>query len=167
MLRKILFLCVLMCSIFILNGCGSGASEEPKLSAEDVLKRFVDSGLPIGRVDTYTDENDPEHLLNRPGHYIGKCAWEDTRYQATTPEGKAAEDVMYKELGVSGLAGGFIEVFETKEALQAREGLLRAAYENNPAIHQYIYVHKNIIIRVNQQVTPKHAEEYQKALTSL
>ena len=157
---------LLVALFFLLSGCGNNTGET-KLTTDDVIKAFQKAGLPIGRIEVYSEETDPEHLLGRPGHYIGKCAWEDTRYRAKTPEEQAIQDVFFKSQGANGLTGGFIEAFESQDELQSREKLLRTAYENNPLVFQYIFVHKNIILRIDQEITPQQAEEYKSVLNNI
>jgi len=49
-------------------------------TAREFIAGFKRAGLPVGKVHCYTEDNDPNNLLGRPGGYIEKCSWADTRY---------------------------------------------------------------------------------------
>src|SRR5947199_8233085 len=48
-------------------------------SADQLLQGLKSHGLPVGVSFTYTAANDLNHLLGRPGQYIGKVNFKDTR----------------------------------------------------------------------------------------
>src|SRR2546421_8416985 len=69
-------------------------------SADQLLQGLKSHGLPVGVSFTYTAANDLNHLLGRPGQYIGKVNFKDTRI---TGYGQGAN--------ISVSDGGSIEVF--------------------------------------------------------
>jgi len=157
-------------SVVILFGCGTEtvdqqpeAVEEEEietiddsatvtdfLTDEEVIDRFVLFELPVGETIIYDEETCPNDLLGRPGQYIGKADWEDTRVD---------------QYGDS-LTGGTIEVFEDEDTLLKRKEYLEPFLEEAMFL-QYMFIHKNVIVRVDKELTPSQAEEYKDALESL
>src|ERR1044072_4173500 len=114
---------------------------------------FKDNQLPIGRVLVFTDETDPNHLLNRPNQYTEKLDWEDKRVKQDDPKYPT---------------GGTIEVFNSIENLQKRKeyfekGLPTVMSGANP---EYTYIYKTALIRVRHYLTPAQAKDYEKVLMS-
>ncbi len=120
------------------------------LTAEEVIDRFVLFEIPVGETIIYDEETCPNDLLGRPGQYIGKADWEDTRVD---------------QYGDS-LTGGTIEVFEDEATLIKRKEYLEPFLEEAMFL-QYMFIHKNVIIRVDKELTPSQADEYKDALESL
>src|SRR6266496_5060912 len=48
-------------------------------SADQILQGLMPHGLPIGESFTYTADKDVNKLLGRPGQYVGKLNFKDTR----------------------------------------------------------------------------------------
>ncbi len=124
---------------------------EKDFTAEDVVSAFVDAGLPVGEVIIFTEETCPNDLLGRPGQYIGKASWEDTRIEQYGDEPK----------------GGTLETFDSQDLLEKREEYLKALITELPMFTQYMYVHKNVILRIDKELTPSQAEEYNDVLIQL
>lgn len=122
--------------------------EPDNLTAEDVVNKFQQAGLPIGEVIYYTEETCPNGLLGRPGQYIGKASWEDTRIEQFGDEPK----------------GGTVEVFDSENNLIARKNYLEPLIEQ-PMFLQYMFIFKNVIVRLEgRDLTPSQAEEYNQTL---
>ena len=83
-----------------LVGCGE-SGDLP--NAQSVALKLRGQGLPIRSIETYTEENDPNKLLGRPGQYVGKANFRDRR----------AEDDGASDLDVS--EGGSVEVFASED----------------------------------------------------
>ena len=165
-----IIICILLvgCCLLFGFGCGSetlestpevieeagdnaeDASVADFLTAEDVINRFKILNIPIGKVIAYNEESCPNDLLGRPGQYIGKADWEDTRVE---------------QFGDS-LTGGTIEVFDNQDALIKRKEYLEPFLEEAMFL-QYLFVHKNVIVRIDKELTPSQADEYKDALESL
>lgn len=62
--------------VAVLAGCGETA---PPPSAADTVQQLKAQGVPISKVETYTEENDPNKLQGRPGQYVGKANFRDSR----------------------------------------------------------------------------------------
>jgi hypothetical protein len=169
MVFRITTLTVIVLSVVLLFGCGTETmDQQPEaleeeietiddsttvtdfLTEEEVLDRFVIFELPVGETIIYDEETCPNDLLGRPGQYIGKADWEDTRVD------------QYGDT----LTGGTIEVFEDEATLVKRKEYLEPFLEEAMFL-QYMFIHKNVIVRVEKELTPSQAEEYKDALESL
>jgi hypothetical protein len=148
------------CSILIVifcEGCSWAQSPSSKartesLKIEDILKAFKAAGLPIEKEIIYTEENDTNKLLGRPGQYIAKAKWADKRI----------------EQPVSGdLQGGTVEAFESQENLERRKKYIEKLGEASSLFVQYIFAHKNVLLRLEKALTPTQAAEYEKVLKQL
>jgi hypothetical protein len=127
-------------------------SSANNLRAGEVIKSFKAAGLPIEKEIIYTDENDPNKLLNRPNQYTGKASWADKRLEQVVPED---------------LKGGTVEVFDSLEHLERRRKYVEEIGKAAPMFTQYQYVHKNALLRLDHDLTPRQAEEYEKILKGL
>ena len=141
-MKKIIIIFILITSIFVI-----GCSNFKKLETDYVMSKLH---LQIDNVDEYiiyNENNDPNELLGRQGQYIGKANWNDKR---TDGEDKNCT----------------IEVFNDKEALKNRKKYLKQFTEST-IFSQYLYTHKNIIMRINGELTPSQAQEYKKVLKNI
>lgn len=124
--------------------------------ASGVIARLKAAGLPIGAVIVYTAETDPNHLLGRPGGYLSKAGFADTRIDP-----KEARD---NSRGAVDL-GGDIEVFADAAGANARADYIRKAMAAMPMLGtQYEYVSGPVLLRLSQVLTPDQAAVYKKAL---
>lgn len=106
------------------------------LTAEDIIGRFMVFDLPVGKIIIYDEETCPNNLLGRPGQYVGKADWEDTRVE------------QYSDT----LTGGTIEIFKDADSLKKRKEYLEPFLEEAMFL-QYMFIHKNVIIRVDKELT--------------
>jgi hypothetical protein len=122
-----------------------------QLTAKELVAKLKQAGLPIAKVDCFTEETDPNDLLGRPGGYASKCDWADKR-----EEQYSADD----------LIGGSFEVFDTPEDAAARAEYL-GAFEGAGALSTgYTWVVPDggvTVLRVDQELTPTQAKRYQSA----
>ncbi len=121
------------------------------LTSETVLKGFTTAKLPIKNIEIYTEETDVNKLLGRPHQYVGKINFGDTRI---------------KNVG-SDKTPNSIEVFSTDEDLQARKTYTEGFSKSGGPFLQYIYSHKNVLLRLSHELLPKDAAEYEKILKTL
>lgn len=101
------------------------------------------SGLPVRDVVEFTAETDPNNQIGRPNGYIAKFSWTDERepdFQAT------------------------VEFFASAKDLELRQRHLDQVHSAVPITRDYIFVHKNAILRVPLKLTPNQAAEYEKLL---
>jgi len=136
---------LLLVLVIVVFGATTGFTEN---FAEEVVNKYKEK-LPIGEVVNYTTETDPNELLGRPGQYIDKISWEDSRIDQSEDD----------------LKGGTIELFDSKETLENRTDYLEQFVET-PMFAQYMYVHNLVIVRIDKELTPEQAEEYEKILKS-
>jgi hypothetical protein len=133
-----------------LVGCGETG---PPPSAAATVERLKGEGVPIRKVEPYTEENDPNKLLGRPGQYIGKANFRDRR----------AEDDGARGLDVS--EGGSVEVFESEDDAGKRTAYVEAIGQSGAGpFAEYDYRRGRVLLRVAGNLTPKQAREYEAAL---
>jgi hypothetical protein len=125
-------------------------------SAARIVQELKAKGLPIGEVFSYTAENDPNHLLGRPGQYTDKAAFKDTRLAGNQGTG----------IGVSD--GGSVEVFASITDAQHRFAYLQAlSTSGNALFAEYEYLDDLAILRVSSQLTPTEAKAYEAAFKTV
>ena len=114
------------------------------------------SGIPIGRVDIYTAENDPFKRLGRPGEYVGKAVFHDTRFPL--PPGDFTQ---------WGAWGGTIETFANSKDLESWKKRIVLARERDPiAPPEWQYEKGLALVRIGNVVTPDQARAYETAIAS-
>lgn len=120
------------------------------LTAEEVLIKLQEAGLPLTNIVVYDEKTDPNEKLGRPGSYTSKANFSDP----------AHED--------SDLANpdNTIEVFTSEE-----EALARAEYVKSVTagtmMEQYIYQVGVYVLRLDFDVLPSDAAKYEEAFTSV
>jgi hypothetical protein len=109
----------------------------------------------LKQVKAYTAEDDPNHLLGRPGQYTSKTAFTDPRVKAVDVDGQAEDAI---------IRGGSIEVFATEADAAARAGYLAGVIKALPLALEYDYVvHGTVLIRASKLLTPEQAKALQAA----
>lgn len=102
----------------------------------------------IGKIVIYTEETDPNSLLGRPGQYIGKLNFTDTRYKVGTE------------------SFGTIEIFKNKEDLEERYQYVENVTKGTPYL-MYQFKHENLLLRLPHEMTPTQAKEYEAVLNQM
>lgn len=115
------------------------------ITEQNVIDALQESELPIGEVEIFTEETDPENLLGAPEQYIGKAIWEDLRIEQT--------ESIYR--------GGRVEVFFSEEDLQIRMDAV------SETVNDFIFTHKNIIVYLDSDLTEEQVEEYEQVIKAL
>jgi hypothetical protein len=141
-------------------GCGGASQsvnstqavpqEKTVYTAAEVVEAFKDANLPIGKVKAYTADTDANGLLGRPNQYTGKTNFEDTRI--TADDADVCES---------------IEVFADGQDLEARKTYIESVMNYTPMVQQYLYAHKNILLRLDDALTPDQAKDYETVLNKL
>jgi hypothetical protein len=112
---------------------------------ENVITAFKRAGIPITKVVFYTDETDPNHLLNRPGGYNLKVAWNDKRVDA---------DDFNESIEVFDTPGGAAE---------------RVAYVSSftGILGQWVFqiANSNFVLKLDLSLTKAQAEQYRAIMT--
>jgi len=168
MKRKFTLVVLSAVVMILLAGCSSGGSTQStstteqkpkvditKMTAGEIVKTFQDAGFPIGSVTVYTAETDENSLLGRPNQYTSKAKFTDTR-TSEPAAGSATENT----------AGGTIEVFNNAEDAQARYDYIEPITKNS-MFSQYLYLYKNVFLRIDGALTPDQAAQYEAAFKSL
>ena len=144
-MKRLIFL-FLICALF--SACSTPA--KPK-TTDEIIKQFKDHKIPLGKIETYTDKTDTNHLLGRPGQYIAKANWEDTRVQ------QIENDVL----------GGTIEIFNSPEDLKKRKAYLDAITSSASMFAEYSFAKGVYLLRLKKDLTPAQAKEYEKVLNDM
>lgn len=124
---------------------------QENLTAETVLDAVKAAKLPVEKETVYTAESDPNKLMGRPNQYTGKASWNDARVESLTPDDRSMT----------------VEVFSSAEDLENRRRYVEAIGKSMSPLAQYLYVHKNALLRLSHKLTPQQAAEYEKVLKSL
>lgn len=160
--------------VFTVAGCSSGdpapadsgtSSSAPKvdskpaaLSAEQVSDRLRQAIPSFKTFRVYTQADDPNKLMGRPGGYTSKTAFYDSRISEDTLLG-AKDDAIIR--------GGSVEVFETAEAATKRYEYVKTIAESSSLFTEYDYVSGTALVRVSKGLTPTQAREYEAALKQI
>jgi hypothetical protein len=126
-------------------------------SADQILAGLKSNGLPIGGSVIYTAATDPNALLGRPGQYIGKINFKDTRIPDSGTQGA---DISVDD-------GGSIEVFSTTEDATKRLKYVQGIATSISLFSEYDYQDGLVLLRVSHLLTPDQAQEYDTALKAL
>lgn len=131
------------------------------ITSDDVIAAFKSAELPIGEVLIQTADTDPNDKLGRPGEYIGSAQFEDSRVKQLEPMPEIETDEPDLPLG------GTIEVFDNAKDLQSRKQYIEQVYEMMPSAKQYMYVNNLVLLRLEYELTPEQAKEYETVFMSL
>lgn len=136
-----------------------GAAASGQIDAGKVVEHLKNAKMPIGRVDVYNAETDPVKRLGRPGQYIGKANFQDSRLPLVLQQG---QDVISFQN-----SGGIVEVFASTADLQERIKALDLARQQFPAAFpEYQYSNGVVLLRLGHVLTPEQAAGYEVALAS-
>jgi hypothetical protein len=126
-------------------------------TAAQIVQELKSKGLPIGAVFSYSAENDPNHLLGRPGQYTGKANFRDTSVA-----------IIDQGTGISVSDGGSVEVFATTADARHRLAYLQAiSTSGNALFAEYEYLDGVALLRVSSQLTPTQAKAYETAFKAV
>lgn len=143
-MKKILM--VLVCCL-VMCGC-EGKSDKMELpSSKELLEQLKEKNSNLSEIEEFTSETDPNEQLGRPGYYISKADFSDTRVE---------------QIGEY-LCGGTIETFSSEKDCKNRANYLNEF--NDPemgafGLNQYVYQYNCVLFRISYDLTPEQAEEY-------
>lgn len=120
------------------------------LTAETVVQALKVAKVPVVKEVVYTDATDQNHLLGRPHQYTSKISFEDNR-------------IMQPKQSLNNT----IEAFTSAEDLENRRAYVESIGKKVPLFAQYMFVHKNVLLRLGFDLTPNQAKEYERVLNSL
>jgi hypothetical protein len=139
-------------------GSGQPASQSvsvPKqpgsVTASDVVTAFTSAGLPVGKVEVYDASTDSNQLLGRPGQYVAKFNFADTRLEQ--PEGD--------------MVGGSVETFKSAEDLKTRQAYIAKLAKQLSLAVEYEYTDGLMLLRLDKALTPDQAAAYDKAFQAV
>lgn len=118
-------------------------------TAEDIIKLMKEKNNNIGKIVVYNEETDLNNLLGRPNQYTSKIQFADNRLDQSYVEENDAK-------------GGTIEVFKSKEDLENRKSYIETLSASASIFVQYIYSKGNALLRLDQEITPNQASEYER-----
>lgn len=168
-LKRIVLLCLsCILMVLLLSGCSNSEGDatvktntsgdssnvsavETNRSAEEIANALKDAGMPIGNIVVYNEKTDPNSLLGRPNEYTSKANFADSTVEQTDPQNPV---------------GGSIEVFGNSKDAQARYDYVCDVTSQMP-LSQYIYLHGNVLLRIDSQVLPEDAARYQSAFNQI
>lgn len=126
-------------------------------TALQILQSLKAHSLPVGVYFNYTADNDANHLMGRPGQYIGKLNFKDTRISSSDTGVK---------IGVPD--GGSIEVFANTTDARHRFAYIQAISTSGVAMFaEYEYLDGDAILRISPQLSPSQATQYKAAFEAL
>ena len=145
------------------TAAAEAAPAEPAVDLEDagaIVEALAAAGLPVTVVKVYTEADDPNELLGRPGGYIAKSAFADSRVPADKTEGTDPDAVE---------RGGSIEVYPDNASARKRGQYIQTVTQEMQgwAGREYDYVAGQVLLRVTASITPTDAKEYQATLAQL
>lgn len=148
-MRKIIGWCAILIGVVLLvAGCGKGVV---KLTANDIMNKFVEADFGIDTYVVYTEDSDTNGLMGLDGQYISKVNFADNSL----------------EQDESGdLLGGSIEVFDNKDDLNDRVVWLKAAFRKMPIFTEELVVNGNYLLRLSgkldSELTNKYTEFFKR-----
>ncbi|WP_328884725.1 hypothetical protein [Streptomyces sp. NBC_00299] len=136
----------------------ASAEKSDALTAQQAAAKLGKSIPELKLVQVYTEANDPNHLLGRPGGYTSKAAFSDSRVSSADVEG-LDKDALER--------GGSVEVFKTEDEAKSRAEYIETIAKSMPSATEYHYIVGGILIRVSKLLTPTQAKDYEAGAKSL
>lgn len=136
------------------------ASKE--LTAEEIANKLKEKISSVGKIVVYTEETDLNKLLGRPNQYTSKATFEDTRLEQVNADNEFLSEEERNEP-----TGGTIEVFSNKDDMESRKEYTESLSASMPMLNQYIYAEGNALLRLDNDLTPTQAQEYEQAFKEI
>lgn len=146
------------------GGASDGGKEATQTEAEPEYEELPDSqnlaeqikaaNSNVGEIEAFDESTDPNGNLGRPGEYISKADFEDTRLD------------QYGEY----YTGGTIETFENESDCDNRYEYLKTMQDSSLGafgLNQYMYKYDKAIFRIEYDLTPDQAEEYHAQIDTI
>lgn len=128
------------------------------LSAEQIVNKLKENNSNIGKIVVYNEETDLNKLLSRPNQYISKVTFEDKRIeQIELDEDFSTEEERNEP------TGGTVEVFKNKADMESRKRYIEQISGGSSMFAQYIYSSNYALLRLDSDLTPSQAKEYEEA----
>lgn len=142
------FLFLIVTIPLLIFGCGA-----KEYQAGEVVSSIKECGIPISSIQVFSEKDDPNELLGRPGQYITKANFADSRIQD--------EDLNIN--GISVTDGGSIETFSNKEDATRRYKYISELAKTS-LFSEYDFLINTVLLRVSRHFTPDEAEKYKDCL---
>lgn len=183
MKKMIIALLIILAAVSI--GCSGGSKitggnndkqvgGTTELTAGDYVEEFKDADIPLDKITFYTKETDPNNFMGKPNKYVDKADWADERAVQLEKEieeiRSELSDEEYKEAleeAEESKVGGTVEVYKNQDDLKKRRSEIESAGKKSPVANKHKFYHKNALIMIDRDLTPKQAADYEKALKSL
>jgi hypothetical protein len=123
-------------------------------TAQQVVVKLRASGFPVGKLKVYDASSDGNHLLGRPGQYVGKANFHDRRIK----DGGA---------GFAVSSGGSVEVFASKADAKRRFDFIAAVTRSPAVFAEYDYLEGTVLLRLSHRLTRAQATRYATAVRRL
>lgn len=171
---------IIVLVVIILIGIGAYFlffNKSTSMTAEEVVNKIKEKNSNVGEIVVYNEETDPNDKLGRPNQYTSKATFADNRLdqpQKITME-ELNNNEEYSEYQTeeekenliksnNDPVGGTVEVFETKEDAEARKNYIEAL---SSISSQYCYLIDKTLFRVEGDLTPTQAQEYETAFNEI
>lgn len=125
-----------------------------EMSAEEIVNALKEKNENIGKIVVYTADTDTNKLLGRPNQYTSKVNFADNRISQEFVDENNAK-------------GGTIEVFANKEDMENRKEYIESISSSASMFAQYIYSKGNVLLRLEKDLTPEQAKEYEDAFNEI
>lgn len=123
-------------------------------SANGILNELKAKNANLADIEAFDSSNDPNGKLGRPGYYISKADFSDSRVE---------------QIGKY-LCGGTLETFSSETDCKNRTQYLNKMNNSSYgflALNQYVYSYKKVLFRVEYDLTPEQAEEYHQQMNEI
>lgn len=134
----------------VFNTTKTTQSMANELTAEDIVNKLKEKIPNIGKVVVYTAETDINELLGRPNQYTSKVQFADNRLSQEFVEENDA-------------VGGTVEVFENEKDMNNRKEYIESISSQASIFAEYTYSAGNALLRLDNELTPEQAKEYEEA----
>lgn len=135
----------------------NGLFQNKSKTAEKIISEMKEKNTNIGKVVIYNSETDLNKLLGRPGQYTSKITFEDKRIKQTNAN---LDKELSTEAEINEPTGGTIEVFENEKDMKNRKNYVEG-FSTTAMFSQYIYSKGNALLRIDGDLTPEQAREYE------
>ncbi len=120
------------------------ADKDAKLKAAAVAKAFGDARMPLNQIEFFNAATDPEKLLGTPHQYVAKAKWQTKDSMVHT-----------------------IYEYDNETDAQAAKTALEKTVKSGAKNSDYLYAHKNILLRLNRELVSETAAKFETILKSL
>jgi hypothetical protein len=133
------------------------AAAAKHFNAEQVTKALKARGLPVAGIIVYDENTDPNKRLGRPGQYMSKINFTDTR--AKRGQASGGKDVA---------DGGSVEVFDNASDAMTRGVYIETVTQGMQILgSEYDYIAGGVLLRLSGNLVPSAARKYANALNSI